>query len=81
MTKHFNFIDIFSKKSTIKLFKHSVINKHLINLELGKQLPYKPIYSLGLIKLKTLKIYIKTNLANSFIYFSKFLAKVLILFV
>ena len=49
----------------------SDINKHAIDLEPGKQPPYGPIYSLGPVELETLKIYIKTNLANGFIRPSK----------
>ncbi len=32
-----------------------------------QQLPYGPIYGLGLVELETLKAYIKNNLANKFI--------------
>ena len=46
---------------------HLSINKSIINLEIGKQLSYKPIYSLKSIKLETFKIYLKKNLINSFI--------------
>ena len=57
------------------------INEHAIKLQEGKQPPYGPIYNLGPIKLNTLKTYIETNLANSFICLSKFLARALILLV
>lgn len=43
------------------------INKHAINLKPFKQPPYRSIYSLGLVKLETVMIYIKANLANGFI--------------
>ena len=43
------------------------INKHSIELEDGKQLPYGPIYSLGPVELEILKTYIKTNMVNCFI--------------
>ena len=43
------------------------INKHAIKQKKDKQPLFGPIYSLGLVELKTLKTYIKTNLANSFI--------------
>ena len=49
--------------------------------EEGKQPPYGPIYSLGPVELKTLKTYIKTNLANAFIKASKSPADTPILFV
>ena len=47
------------------------MNKHTIELEEGKQPLFEPIYSLGPVELETLKTYIKTNLANSFIRSSK----------
>lgn len=61
-----DFLDIFSKKSVAVLFKCLDINKHKIDLQLGKQPCYGPIYSLSLMKLQTLKIYIETKLGNSF---------------
>ena len=54
-----------------KLSKHTKINDHAIKLVDGQQPPYRPIYSLGLVKLETLKAYIETNLANGFIIPSK----------
>ena len=69
--KYADFSDIFLKKLIEVLPKHTGINKHAIKLEDGKQLSYKPIYSLGPVELKTLKTYIETNLANSFIQSSK----------
>ena len=56
------------------------MNEHAIKLEEGKQPLFGPIYSLGLVELETLKTYIKTNLANSFIRPSKSLARAPILF-
>lgn len=41
---------------------------------------YEPIYSLILIKLKSLKTYIEINLASNYIKFSKSLANTSILF-
>ena len=38
------------------------MNEHAIELVEGKQPPYGPIYSLGPVKLETLKTYIKTRL-------------------
>ena len=43
------------------------MKEHAIKLEKGKQSPFRLIYSLGLVELETLKNYIKTILANSFI--------------
>ena len=63
-----------------ELLENTGINKHAIELEEGKQLPFRPIYSLGLVELETLKTYIETNLTNGFIRFSKFPAKASILF-
>ena len=61
--------------------EHTRINDHTINLIKGQQPSYKLIYNLGPIKLETLKIYIKSNLANSFIIPFKSPASALILFV
>ena len=66
-----DFADVFSKKSSEVLPEYIEINKHAIEVEDGKQPPYGPIYSLGLMELETLKNYIKTNLANNFISPSK----------
>ena len=51
----------------MKLLKNPKINKYAIKLKKDKQPSFRLIYSLGSIKWKMLKIYIKTNLANSFI--------------
>lgn len=51
--------------------KHAKINKHTINLEIGKQLPYELIHNLKPVQLDTLKTYIEINLANGFIRTSK----------
>lgn len=50
--KYNNFVNVFSLDLTSKLSKHIEINDHAIKLEDGQQLLYKPIYSLGPIKLK-----------------------------
>lgn len=60
--------------------KYTEINTYAINLKKGRQSPYRSIYSLKLLELETVKIYIKINLANSFIRFSKSPASALILF-
>lgn len=65
--EYLHFADVFLKKLAAKLFERFDINKHWIIPKLGKQAPYDPIDSLKLVQLKTLKTYIKTNLANSFI--------------
>ena len=63
-----------------ELSKNTGINEHAIKLEENKQLSFGPIYSLGWMKLETLKTYIETNLANGFIRLSKFSAGAFILF-
>ena len=75
-----DFLDVFSKKSMAVLLNCLYINKHTINLKLGKQLPYGPIYNLGPVELETLKTYIKANLANGFIQPSKSPARAPIFF-
>lgn len=79
--EYLDFTDMFLKKLATKISKRSDTNKHLINLEINKQLPYRPTYSLEPVKLEILKTYIKINLANCFIRPFKFLAGSLILFV
>ena len=44
------------------------MNQHAIELKKSQQLLYAPIYSLGMVELKTLKTYIETNYANGFIF-------------
>ena len=39
----------------MKLPENTGINEHAFELEVGKQLSYRPIYSLGPLELKTLK--------------------------
>lgn len=80
LDKYFNFINIFSEKKALVLLEQTKLNKHNIKLENDKQLSYRPIYSLGLIKLKTLKIYIKTFLKTRYIQPLKSFAGTLILF-
>ena len=79
-TSDLSFTDVFPKESAAVLPEHIEINTHAINLEEGKQPLYEPIYSLGPLELKTLKTYIETNLANSFIHPSKSPAGAPILF-
>lgn len=64
----------------MKLFENIYMNKYIIELVEDKQLLYKPIYSLGLIKLETLKIYIKIYFKTGFIQSSKFSINILIFF-
>ena len=60
--KYANYTNIFFLNLTIELPKNTGINKHVIKLEKDKQLFYWPIYNLQLMKLETLKTYIKTHL-------------------
>lgn len=71
LAKYLDFVDVFSKKFATVLLEYTKINIYAIDLEEGKQPLYRPIYSLELVGLETLKTYIKINLANSFIYPSK----------
>lgn len=77
--KYLNYDNIFLIEFGAKFLKHNN-NNYAIKLENNKQLFYNPIYSLETIELKILKAYIKTNLANGFIWFSKLFANIPILF-
>ena len=79
--KDLDFADVFLEKSANVLPEQTKANEHAIKLEIGKQLSYKPIYSLGPVEFETLKTYIKTILANGFIWALKLSAVALILFV
>lgn len=54
-----NYNNIFLVKYMTKLLKYININSYIIMLNKNKQLYFKTIYSLKLIKLKLLKYYIK----------------------
>lgn len=56
-------------------------NKYAIKLEKDKSLFYKLLYTPNLIDLETFKIYIETNLANSFTKLLKLLISAFIIFV
>ena len=68
LAEYSDFADVFLKESVEILPKYTKINKNIIELKDGKQPSYGPIYRLGLLELETLKNYIKTNLANGFIW-------------
>lgn len=74
--KYFNYSNVFSAENIAKLPKNFGINDHAIKLKKNKQPYFGLIYSLEPIELKMLITYIKTNLANSFIRFSKSSARV-----
>lgn len=81
MAKYLKFLDIFLKKKAFVLLKLIKLNQYAIKLEKSKKLSYELIYSLKLEKVKIFKIYIKINLANSFIWPFKSLVNAFILFV
>ena len=72
MVKYFDYSKVFLVENIVKLLEHIEINNHAIKLEKSKQPPFSLIYSLRLIELETLKTYIEINLANNFIWPSKF---------
>ena len=80
MVEYFDYSNIFLAENTIKLSENTGINEYTIKLEEDKQLFFRLIYSLGLIKLETLKTYIKTKLVNSFIQLFKSPVRTPILF-
>ena len=81
LVKYSDFANIFLEKLANIVHKQTRANKHTIEIEQSKPLPYRPLYSLELIELETFKTYFMTNLANSFIRASKLLAGALIVFV
>ena len=80
-TNYSDFSDVFSKEKASVLPEISDLNQHAIELQQSQQPPYRSIYSLGSVKLETLKTYIETNLTNGFIRPLKSLAVASILFV
>ncbi len=79
-SKYANFADIFSTKLAIELLKYTRINNYTIKLVDDWQTSYGPIYNLSPVELETFKMYIKNNLANSFIKPTKFATKASIFF-
>ena len=80
LAEYSDYSNIFLAENVAELSKNTGMNKHAIKLEEGKQSPFGLIYSLEPVELETLKIYIKTNLANGFIWPSKSPAGAPILF-
>ena len=78
--EYFDYSNVFSAKNIAELSKNTGMNEYAFELKEGKQPPFRPIYSLGLVELETLKTYIETNLSNGFIRPSKSPAGVPILF-
>ena len=75
-----DYSDVFLAENAAELLEITRMNEYAIKLEKGKQPPFGPIYSLGLVELEALKTYIETNLANGFIRPSNSPAKASILF-
>ncbi len=67
LAKFSNLTDIFSINLAIELFENMEMNEHVNELIGGKQPPYRPIYTLSLVELKTLKLYLETYLKTGFI--------------
>ena len=65
--KYSNHSNVFLAENAVEFSENIGMNEHAIKLEENKQPPFESIYNLGLIELKILKTYIKTNLANGFI--------------
>ena len=80
LAKYLNFASILLEKLINVFSKQTKVNKQAIKFEKGKYPSYRLIYSLGPIEFKTPKTYIKTNLANGFIWASKLPVGALILF-
>ena len=66
--EYFDYSNVFSAEYIVELPENTGMNEHAIELEKGKQPFFEPIYSLEPVELETLKTYIKTNLANGFIW-------------
>lgn len=71
--KYAEYIDRFLQKTIAKLQKQTDFKNHIINLKKGRQLPYKPIFSLRSLEVETLTTYIRVNLMNK--VFNLFLLK------
>ena len=75
-----NYNIVFLAVYVVEFLGNTRINEHAIKLEDCKQPLFGLIYSLGLVKLETLKTYIQINLVNGFIRPSKSPTKTPILF-
>ena len=64
-------VRFFFEEKALILLEMTELNQYVIKLQEAQQPPYKPIYSLELVKLKMLKTYIEINLANGYIHSSK----------
>ena len=75
-----DFANVFFPELVFEYLKYIKINYHTIKLIDKQQIFYELIFYLEPIKLKILKTYIKTNLANSFIRLFKSSIEALIFF-
>lgn len=71
---------VFLSDLMTKLLNNTSVNKYGIKLINKKQPLYEPIYTFSLVKLETLKVYIKIYINIGFIRLSKSLASIPIFF-
>ena len=67
MAEYSNYNNIFLIEYIIEFPKYTKINDYAIKLKKDKLLFFSLIYNLEFVELKTIKTYIKINLANGFI--------------
>jgi hypothetical protein len=79
LAQYQEFVEIFSKETAETHTPYRLMD-YTINLEPDNKLPYRVLYNLSEFELKTLKVYIETNLANGFIQRSSSSAAAPILF-
>lgn len=70
--KFFIYSNIFLTENRVEFLEHSKINDYIIELNKYKLPFFSLIYRFRLIKLNTMKSYIKSNSINSFIPIFKF---------
>lgn len=58
LSEYLEYADVFLANLAIELLEYNDINDYAIELVKGKWPLYRPIYSLGLVELVTIKIYI-----------------------
>ena len=75
-----DYSNVLLAENAMEISENTGMNEHIIKRKKDNQLPFGLIYNLSPVMLKTLKTYIETNLANGFIWLSKFPASVPILF-
>lgn len=80
LAEYFDYANVFLANLTIELSEHTGIKDYAIELEDDKQPPYRLIYVLNPVKLKTFKTYIKIHLKAEIIWPSKLFVDATILF-